>query len=181
MISVDRIIRKGIAGEKSKSRVPLVDPESGSEDEEESACDFKVEIKMLECLTANDWKLEQDRDPVIFKVKQLIIKYPEWVPEEALVSEPHVVKAYMHLYDDLRLIQEVLVKEVVIPSVEQVSFSSRKYRTIPTKDLRYQKVVPRHMTLCLFRVWHCRPEQGHLCYKRVYPVMRDRSLLMGMA
>jgi hypothetical protein len=157
-------------------------PESSFDDlEDEEPEKQHIEgLKALDCLTNEDWAKEQEKDPILKRVKKWVIQYPHGVPEEELELEETEIKAYLHLGDNLRIIQGVLLKEVLIP-VEKVDLKSETFQNQPEMEMKYQKLVPKHMTLGLFRVWHGRPESAHLYYQRLYPVMRERFFWLGMA
>ena len=149
-----------------------------------------VELEEIENFSREDWIRMQDQDPVLYRVKVLLRSPEGGVPDEtALRADQPEVKAYMHLGSSLRLMGELLVKEVFIPMPREVRTSVVKgdqgeeieEMSFSHGEVCHAIVVPGEVRLSLFQQWHGRPEQGHLCYKRVYPQLRERFFWMGMA
>jgi len=151
----------------------------------ESVCDIP-ELQELQTMTIDDWVQEQSKDPVLNRVRELIVKHLWEVPKEILKTEPAEVQAYLHQGKCIRVIEGVLIKELYTPQIhdcvtETGNIGECSECKLGENDLFIQKIVPRHMRIGLFRVWHGKKEQGHFCYKRTYPIMRERYYWMGMA
>ena len=142
------------------------------------------------CYSPKDWAKLQQADPVLSRVRTILKdSHLRHLDEGGVSGEQPEVKAYLHLGSCLRIIEDVLVKEVYIPMPHELGAlqhpDGERFEemdmTSPFEEVFYAIVVPPRMRLGLFRDWHGRPESGHLSYKRLYPTLRKRFFWMGMA
>jgi hypothetical protein len=144
----------------------------------------------LEYLTKGTWVDLQEKDPVLKRVREILAN-----PGTNVNNEVREVLAYLHLGKLMRIQEGVLVYNTRIPGVNLKcdcrSYPRRKRKQneeetcakcmTEADDLVDVPIVPDQMLLLLFRQFHGRPEQGHFCYERVYPLMRQRFFWVGMA
>jgi len=157
-------------------KITLNEPPKVREEEEK----YFPELMTLECMGIEDWKEEQSKDPTLKRII-FLLTHPTSSDTVMMNESPEVI-AYLHQKSDLKLVEGVLVKEIHVPKEKQILLGEGKGYDNCNHICTYLcKVIPKHMTLGLFKIWHERPEGGHFCYKRIYPLIKRRFFWIGMA